>query len=101
MVNILAFGRETLAVHKSVIKRHRQSLKRRARNQEIKSRIKTLIKKVRRSIEMKDPATAQTQLRDVNKALDKAVSKGVVKHNTASRRLSRLAHAVHLVTRPA
>ncbi len=90
-----------MAVHKSVIKRHRQSLKQRARNQEIRSRIKTLIKKVRQSIEKKDHATAQTQLRDVNRAFYKAVTKGVVKHNTASRRISRLAHAVHLVTRPA
>jgi len=90
-----------LAIHKSVIKRHRQSLKRRTRNQEIKSRIKTLVKKVRLSIENKDHGTAQTQLRDVNKALSKAVSGGVVKRNTASRKLSRLAHAVYLASRPA
>jgi len=87
-----------LAVHKSVIKRHRQSLKRRLRNQEIKSRVKTLIKKVRLSIEKKDHAAATTQLRDVNKVLDNAVNKGVLKHNTASRRMSRLARAVHLVS---
>ena len=87
-----------MAVHKSVIKRHRQSLKRRARNQEIKSRVKTLIKKVRQSIDKKDHATALTQLRVVNKVLDGAVNKGVLKHNTASRRMSRLARAVHLVS---
>ena len=87
-----------MAVHKSVIKRHRQSLKRRLRNQEIKSRVKTLIKKVRLSIDKKDHATATTQLRDVNKMLDNAVNKGVVKHNTASRRMSRLARAVYLVS---
>ncbi|MCH6546620.1 MAG: 30S ribosomal protein S20 [Deltaproteobacteria bacterium] len=88
-----------MAVHKSVIKSHRQSLKRRARNQEIKSRVKTLIKKVRQSIDKKDHVTALTQLRDVNKVLDGAVNKGVLKHNTASRRMSRLARAVHLVSR--
>ncbi len=88
-----------MAVHKSVIKRHRQSLKRRLRNQEIKSRVKTLIKKVRLSIDKKDHATATNQLRDVNKILDNAVNKGVLKHNTASRRMSRLARAVHLVSR--
>ncbi len=87
-----------MAVHKSVIKRHRQSLKRRARNQEIKSRVKTLIKKVRQFIDKKDYATALTQLRDVNRVLDSAVNKGVLKHNTASRRMSRLARAVHLVS---
>ena len=88
-----------MAVHKSVIKRHRQNLKRRARNQEIKSRVKTLIKKVRQSIDKKDHATAVTQLSDVNKILDNAVNKGVLKHNTASRRMSRLARAVHVVSK--
>ncbi len=87
-----------MAVHKSVIKRHRQNLKRRARNQEIKSRVKNLIKKVRQSIDKKDHATAVTQLRDVNKILDNAVNKGVLKHNTASRRMSRLARAVHVAS---
>ena len=87
-----------MAIHKSVIKRHRQSLKRRARNQEIKSRVKTLIKKVRQSIDKKDHTTALTQLRVVNKALDGAANKGVLKHNTASRRMSRLARAVNLVS---
>ncbi len=88
-----------MAVHKSVIKRHRQNLKRRARNQEIKSRVKTLIKRVRQSVAKKDQAAALTQLRAVNKALDNAVNKGVLNHNTASRRMSRLAHAVHVVSK--
>ncbi|MFQ5849386.1 MAG: 30S ribosomal protein S20 [Candidatus Binatia bacterium] len=83
-----------MAVHKSVIKRHRQSLKRRARNQQIKSRIKSLIKKARSAIESQDRDTALAQLREVNRALDKAGSKGVLKRNTASRRLSRLARSV-------
>jgi small subunit ribosomal protein S20 len=82
-----------LAVHPSVIKRHRQSLKRRIRNQEIKSKIKTLIKKARRAIELKDRNSASDQLREVNKALGKAVSQGVLKSNTASRWLARLARS--------
>ena len=81
--------------HPSVIKRHHQSLKRRARNQQIKSKVKTLIKKVRSAVESKDRDNALAQLRTVNRALDKAVGKGVLKHNTASRRLSRLTRAVN------
>jgi len=79
-----------LAVHPSVIKRHRQSLKRRARNVEIKSKLRTLLKKARQAVEAKDSGIAQTQIREVNKALSKAVSKGIIKYNTASRWLSRL-----------
>lgn len=82
-----------MAVHPSVIKRHRQSLKRRAENQEITSRIRSLIKKTRQAIEVRDREKASAQLREVNRALRKAVTKGVIKANTASRWLSRLARS--------
>jgi small subunit ribosomal protein S20 len=84
-----------LAVHPSVIKRHRQSLKRRLRNQEIKSRLRTLIKKARRAIELKDREGVSVQLREVNRALGKAVSQGILRPNTASRWLSRLSQSAH------
>jgi len=83
-----------LAVHQSAIKRQRQNLKRRARNREIKSRIRTLIKRARQAIEAKDLGNASTQLREVGRALGKAVVKGVLKPNTAARWLSRLALSV-------
>ena len=83
-----------MAVHPSVIKRHRQSLKRRARNVETKSRLRTLIKNARQAIAAKDAEGALSQLRTVDKALGKAASKGVIKRNTASRWLSRLSRSV-------
>jgi small subunit ribosomal protein S20 len=79
-----------VADHPSVVKRHHQSLKRHQRNVETKSRLRTLIKKARQLIETKDSENASAQMRVVNKALDKAVSKGVMKRNTASRWMSRL-----------
>jgi small subunit ribosomal protein S20 len=82
-----------LAVHPSVIKRHRQSLKRRAKNVEIKSRLRTLIKKARQAVDGKNLETISAQIRTVDKALGKAVSKGVIKKNTASRWLSRLSRS--------
>jgi small subunit ribosomal protein S20 len=84
-----------LAVHPSVIKRHRQSLKERLKNQEAKSRIRTLIKKARRAIELQDREGISAQLREVDRALGKAVSRGILKSNTASRWLSRLARSAH------
>lgn len=84
-----------MAVHPSVIKRHRQSLKRRLRNQEAKSRIRTLIKKAKKAIELKDREGISAQLREVDRALGKAVSQGILKSNTASRWLSRLARSAH------
>jgi small subunit ribosomal protein S20 len=87
-----------LAIHPSAIKRHRQSLKRRATNKEAKSRIRTLIKKARQAIEAKDRDQISAQLREVSRELGKAVSKGILKNNTASRWLSRLSRSA---SRPA
>ena len=83
-----------MADHPSVEKRHRQSLRRRTRNTETKSKIRTLIKKARQAIETKNRQDAALQVCVVNKALGKAVSKGVIKPNTASRWLSRLSRSV-------
>ena len=82
-----------MAIHKSAIKRHHQSLNKRVRNIDIKSKLRTLIKKARQSVEAKNREEAQTHIRAVNKALGKAVSKGIIKSNTASRWLSRLSRS--------
>jgi len=87
------FGGIPLIVHTSAVKRHRQSLIAQERNSEIKSRIRSLIKKARQAIESKGGDNTALQIRAVNKALGKAVSKGVIKNNTASRWLSRLSRS--------
>lgn len=79
-----------MARHPSVIKRHHQSLKRHQRNVETKSKLRTLIKKARQLVQSKNQETTAAHLRVVNKALDKAVSRGIIKRNTASRWISRL-----------
>lgn len=84
-----------MANHKSAVKRHQQSLRRRRRNQSVQSSVKTLVKKVRAAIDEKDPEAIAEKIREVNGSLDKAVVKGVIKRNTASRKLSRLARAAH------
>jgi small subunit ribosomal protein S20 len=91
------FRGDDLAKHESAIKRHRQSLKLRERNQRVRSKIRTLIKRVRTAVAAKNRDVAVTQLKEANRALDKAVSKGALKKNTASRGISRLARAVHLL----
>jgi ribosomal protein S20 len=55
-----------------------------------------LIKKARQAIESKKVDTVSAQLRAVNRALGKAVSKGTITRNTASRWLSRLARSAKL-----
>jgi small subunit ribosomal protein S20 len=52
-----------------------------------------LIKKARQAIASQDQEKASVEIRGVDKALGKAVSKGIIKRNTASRWLSRLARS--------
>ena len=80
--------------HKSAIKRHRQSIKRAARNQSIRSRVRRIVRSLRETIESKDAAAAETQLKTAIVALDKAATKGVFHRNNVSRRISRLSRQV-------
>ena len=61
-----------------------------ARNKSIKSRVKTFVKKVLSAVEAKNVEEAKSALQVAYKELDKAVTKGVLKKNTASRKKSRL-----------
>ena len=61
-----------------------------ARNKSIKSRVKTFVKKVLSAVEAKNVEEAKAALQVAYKELDKAVTKGVLKKNTASRKKSRL-----------
>ena len=80
-----------MANHASAVKRHRQSLKRAERNQAIRTRVRTAIKKFRATVESGDSEAAARELPGIASLLGKAVSKGVLPRNNASRRLSRLA----------
>ena len=83
-----------VANHPSALKRHRQSERRRRRNHAIKSELRRLVRAVRSAVDAKDVAAAEQTLRRASRALDKAVTKGVLHRNNAARRISRLAHGV-------
>ena len=78
----------------SAEKRNRQAQKRRARNVGVRTGVKGAVKKVREALDKGDTAAAKAALHVAEKALDRAASKGVLHRNAASRRISRLAHAV-------
>ena len=82
-------------VHKSAIKRARQSISRYQRNKAILHGAKTVTKKVKAAVDDKNAELAQSLLRDATSALHKAVTKGVLHRNTASRRISKLATKVN------
>ena len=63
-------------------------------NHELKARVKNLIKNCEKAIASNDVETATSICKDVQKYIDKAVSKGLVKKNTADRQKSRLSQKV-------
>ena len=79
---------------KSGIKRHRQSLKKNERNTVVKSDLKTQLKKFESVLESKDANAAQQVLRETEAKLRKAASKGLLKKETASRKVSRISKRV-------
>lgn len=84
-----------MATHKSAEKRARQSAKRRLRNRGITSALRSRVKAVRDAIASGDREAAASRLREAEQALRKAASKGVLKKETASRQVARLAKSVN------
>ncbi|HVP61975.1 MAG TPA: 30S ribosomal protein S20 [Myxococcaceae bacterium] len=82
-----------MANTKSAQKRNRQALKRRARNQAVRTQVKSAVRKAREALASKDPARVQEALRAAARTLNRAASKGVLHKKNASRRIARLAAA--------
>ena len=83
-----------MANHKSAIKRHKQSLKRRDSNRVSKLKIKEVLKKARTAAEKGDKAEAKKLASDAERILAKAARKRIVHKKNAARRVSRLMSAV-------
>ena len=65
------------------------------RNKAIKSKVKTLVKKVEAAVAASDKAAASAALAEAVVAIDKAAAKGVYHKNTAARKVSRITKAVN------
>ena len=74
----------------SAQKRHEQSEKRRLRNRQVRSSVRTGIRGFNAALSAGDTAAAETQLAGVEKLLDSAAGKGVFHRNTVARTKSRL-----------
>ena len=78
-----------MANTRSAIKRIRSSARKRQRNILVRSRVRTSVKKAQRTLEAKAENGLETVKQAVSE-LDRAVSKGVMHKNSASRRKARL-----------
>ena len=79
-----------MATHKSAIKRHRQSIIRKAKNKAVKTRMKTAVKSLLQAIESKETEVIPAKLKQATSIIAKTESKGILKKNTAARKISRL-----------
>ncbi len=78
---------------KSAIKRVKVSEKKNLRNRIVKSKVKTAMKKFDAELTA-NPAAAGAQYAVTTSAIDKAVAKGILHKNTASRKKSRMAKKI-------
>jgi small subunit ribosomal protein S20 len=84
-----------MANHKSALKEHRQSLKKRDLNRGHRARMRTAIKKFRALIAGGDSATAQSSLNGMLSLVDHSSKLGAIHPNAAARTKSRLTRAVN------
>ena len=78
-----------MANHFSAVKRARQNSKRNLRNQAVRTRLRHAIRQLRQVIGA-EPQKARTMAGETISVIDKAVKKGIIRENTASRYKSRL-----------
>ena len=86
-----------MANHKSAQKRARQTIVKTERNRFYKTRIKNITKAVLTAIESADKDAAVAAVKIANKYLHHCVSKGILKKETAARKVSRLQLAVNAI----
>ncbi len=87
-----------MATHSSAVKRTRQNEKRRLRNLQIRSTVKSSVKKVRLAVEKKDAEGAKKALLTAIPLIQKARSKNVLHKNASARKISRLTREVNALT---
>ena len=88
-----------MANHKSAEKRARISLRRNAINTKTVGGVRTVEKKMRKSIVAKKKDEAATDLVAFTSAIAKAAQKGRIHPRTASRKIARAAKAIHALSK--
>ena len=79
-----------MANHKSAKKRAKQTIVRTERNRYYRTRLKNIVKAVKEAVEAGNKESATAAFAIANKQLHHFVSKGFLKKQTASRKVSRL-----------
>ena len=80
-------------------KRIRKILRKTDINKSRRSRIKTFVRKVEDSIELKDAKSAMDNLKAAQPEIMRGVTKGIFHKNTASRKISRLSSRIKAISK--
>lgn len=83
-----------MAITRGAKKAHRSSLRKRVFNARRKDKVARSIKSLKKLVASGQKKEAQTMMREVQSALDKAVKSNTLKKNTASRKKARLSKLV-------
>ena len=91
--------RKQMANTPSAKKRIRNTLRKTDINKSRRSRIKTFVRKVEESIELKDAKVAMESLKAAQPEIMRGVTKGIFHKNTASRKISRLSSRIKAISK--
>ena len=80
--------------NKSALKANRQNIVRREANRQMRSKLRTGLKKLRAAAAGDDKDAAGAALRETQSLVDRMAGKGIIHRNTAARYKSRLAARV-------
>jgi small subunit ribosomal protein S20 len=81
----------------SAKKATRKIARRTAINRNRRSQMRTFVKRVEEAIKTGDKAAASAALRAAEPLMMRSAQKGIIHRNTASRKVSRLAHAIEAI----
>ena len=80
--------------NKSALKANRQNIKRREANRRLRSKLRTGLKSLRKTVDGTDKAAARAAAGEAQSLVDRMAAKGMIHRNTAARYKSRLSARV-------
>ena len=83
-----------MASHESALKAHRQNVRHREHNRQLRTRLRSALRDIRAAIDSDDADKVKDALRNTISLVDKMAAKKLIHRNTAGRYKSRLASRV-------
>jgi small subunit ribosomal protein S20 len=89
-----------VASHASALKAHRQSVVRREKNRQYRSKLRAALKTIRAAVTANDVDKVKSQMAEAASLIDKMAGKGIIHDNAAARYKSRLQIGLNKATTP-